>query len=55
MAQLRALRRHPELKNLVVEASLAQARLDAARLKELALCCEGLTRDLAGAGTRGRH
>jgi hypothetical protein len=37
----------PELKKLVTEASLA--RLDAARLEELALSCEALNRALAPA------
>ena len=35
---------NPELKELVVEASHALARLDAARLEELALSCQTLTR-----------
>ncbi len=34
----------PELRQLVVEASRALARLDTSRLEELALCCEALTR-----------
>lgn len=38
---------HPELRELVVEASLALARLDADRLEELAFCCQALNRDLA--------
>lgn len=38
---------HPELKELVVEASRALARLDADRLEELALSCQALNRDLA--------
>ena len=37
---------NPELKELVVEASHALARLDAARLEELALSCQALTRTL---------
>lgn len=37
---------NPELKQLVVEASQALARLDAARLEELALSCQALTRRL---------
>ena len=37
---------NPELKELVAEASRALARLDAARLEELALSCEALNRDL---------
>jgi aminopeptidase N len=36
------------LKELVVEASRALARLDADRLEELALSCQALNRDLAG-------
>jgi hypothetical protein len=36
----------PRLKELVVEASRALARLDADRLEELALCCQALNRDL---------
>jgi len=35
---------NPELKELVVEASHALARLDATRLEELALSCQALTR-----------
>ncbi len=35
---------NPELKELVVEASRALARLDATRLEELALSCQALTR-----------
>jgi hypothetical protein len=34
---------NPELKELVVEASRALARLDARRLEELALSCQALT------------
>jgi hypothetical protein len=37
---------HPELKQLVVEASRALARLDADRLEELALSCQALNREL---------
>jgi hypothetical protein len=40
---------HPALKQLVVEASRALARLDADRLEELALSCQALNRDLADA------
>jgi hypothetical protein len=36
----------PRLKELVVEASRALARLDADRLEELALSCQALNRDL---------
>ena len=38
----------PHLRELVVEATLALARLDAERLEELALSCRALNRDLAG-------
>jgi hypothetical protein len=37
----------PKLKELVVEASRALARLDAGRLEEMALSCQALNRDLA--------
>jgi aminopeptidase N len=37
---------YPELKELVVEASRALARLDAGRLEELALSCQALNRNL---------
>jgi hypothetical protein len=36
----------PKLKELVVEASRALARLDADRLEEFALSCQALNRDL---------
>jgi aminopeptidase N len=39
-------RGRPKLKELVVEASRALARLDADRLEELALSCQALNRDL---------
>ena len=39
-------RGRPKLKELVVEASQALARLDADRLEELALSCQALNRDL---------
>lgn len=45
---------HPELKELVVEASRSLTRLDADRLEELALSCQALNRDLAQAGTKQR-
>ncbi len=45
---------HPELKELVVEASRSLARLDADRLEELALSCQALNRDIAPAGTKQR-
>jgi hypothetical protein len=38
--------KRPKLKELVVEASRALARLDADRLEELALSCQALNRDL---------
>ena len=46
----------PELKELVREASCALARLDTARLEELALSCEALNRGLGpmSANDRGR-
>ncbi len=37
---------HPELKLLVADASRALARLDRARLEELALSCQALNRDI---------
>lgn len=39
-------RQQPELKELVIEASRALARLDADRLQELAHSCQALNRDL---------
>lgn len=47
MTESETRRRHPELKELVVEASRALARLDADRLEELALSCQALNRGLA--------
>jgi hypothetical protein len=47
------IRGHPKLKELVVEASRALARLDAARLEELALSCQALNRDLEPDLARG--
>jgi len=44
---------NPELRELVVEASLALARLDADRLEELAVSCQALNRDLAPAQFAG--
>ncbi len=44
----------PKLKELVVEASQALARLDAERLEELALSCQALNRDLAEADRDAR-
>jgi hypothetical protein len=54
MQDLGARREHPELKQLVLEASRALARLDAPRLEELALSCQALNRDLSAAGPRDR-
>jgi hypothetical protein len=45
---------HPQLREVVVEASLALARLDAERLEELAVCCQALNRDQARPGD-GEH
>lgn len=47
-------REHPELKDLVVEASRALARLDAGRLEELALSCQVLNREMKSAGAMER-
>ena len=47
MQEIGTRRKDPELKELVVEASLALARLDADHLQELALSCQALNRDLA--------
>jgi hypothetical protein len=46
LQESRERRAHPKLKELVVEASRALARLDADRLEELALSCQALNRDL---------
>jgi len=63
MTELRVRPAHPQLKQLVTEASRALATLDADRLEELALSCQALNRDLnrdlyrdpgpAGAAARG--
>lgn len=45
---------HPELKQLVAEASRALALLDAGRLEELALSCQALNRDLPPLSPRQR-
>lgn len=45
MQQMRERRVHQGLKELVVEASRALARLDAGRLEELALSCQALNQD----------
>jgi len=47
MQHMEERRVRPELKELVVEASRALARLDAERLEELALSCHALNRCLA--------
>ena len=44
MRESRATIGHPELKEVVVEASRALALLNAGRLEELALCCQALNR-----------
>ena len=46
MRALEKRRVRPELKELVVEASRALARLDADRLEEMALSCQALNRVL---------
>ena len=46
MQEMGERRGRPKLKELVVEASRALARLDADRLEELALSCQALNRDL---------
>ena len=55
MQQLEVRRTNPELKELVVEASRALARLDAPRLEELALSCQALNRDLDSLDTDARR
>jgi hypothetical protein len=47
-------RKHPELKQLVTEASRALAQLDQGRLEELALSCQALNRELMTSGAEGR-
>lgn len=46
MLEMGEHRGRPKLKELVIEASRALARLDADRLEELALSCQALNRDL---------
>jgi hypothetical protein len=46
MEEIGVRREPPQLKELVVEASRALARLDADRLEELALSCQALNREL---------
>ncbi len=59
MRQMGKCRVHPELKELVVEASRALARLDAERLEELALSCQALNQEVemgdAGRGATLAH
>jgi hypothetical protein len=45
---------HPELRQLVAEASRALASLDADRLDELAISCQALNRDLETLGEGDR-
>jgi len=47
-------RERPRLREVVVEASRALARLDTGRLEELALSCQALNREMAEAD-RGRR
>lgn len=47
MRELEVRQANPELRELVVEASRALARLDAERLEEMALSCQALNRALA--------
>jgi hypothetical protein len=49
MQEIRAPFGHPELKEVVAEASRALARLDACRLEELVLSCRALNRALPAA------
>ena len=54
MQEIQGLRLYPGLKELVVEASQALARLDADRLEEMALSCQALNRDqVLGKGIDG--
>jgi len=52
--ELEARAANPQLKDLVVEASRALARLDAQRLEELALSCQALNRALVPANADER-
>jgi hypothetical protein len=47
-------RANPDLRELIVEASLSLARLDADRLDELALSCQALNRDMVPSSGEGR-
>ncbi len=51
MQEVGAHRVHPALKELVVTASRALAKLDADRLEELAVSCQALNRDLVQTGS----
>src|ERR1700739_4343738 len=60
MLGIASQRTNPELRELVVEASLSLARLDAERLEELALWCRDFDRDVIQVGNaecaeRGRQ
>jgi len=55
MLGLGTRRDHPELKQLVVEASRALALLDADRLEELALSCQALNQELTPMSPRQRQ
>ncbi len=54
MQELEARQANPGLKDVVVEASRALARLDAGRLEELALSCQALNQGLALLDAEGR-
>jgi hypothetical protein len=54
MREIAERRERMELKELVMEASRALARLDADRLEELALSCQALNRDLEPASATER-
>jgi hypothetical protein len=54
MREIAERRERMELKELVMEASRALARLDADRLEELALSCQALNRDLEPASPKER-
>jgi len=47
------MRPRPELKEIVAEASRALARLDGARLEELAQCCDALNSEIASVDLSG--
>lgn len=55
MQEFEMPRKHPELKELVVEASQALALLDADRLEELSLSCQKLNRDLTQVSAEDRE